>query len=302
MNSSIKSLLWLAAAAGAVYFGFQQHQDRQQADLELQVTGGQARARELDQNLKLARAKVEVAQGESVAGAGYEDQFNASTKVIEDGQKQASALMEQWIRIDNDRAEAIKAVREAEFKKPPSDLILKDGTKLEAFVLRSVTGEKMVSAEHSSGIIKLPAEKLPDDLKARLALGWIPQPPAVLNIDKNGKLTIKENAREEAAGSGDPAVPEDDNAPTVVDTSSVVGLTKSLGRVEAQLTRTQAALEAERANLRKLGMFKSEVIGPGGKSYGVLKKEGNARLAALAAKLQRLRAEKKDLEHRIKIF
>ena len=69
------------------------------------------------------------------------------------------------------------------------------------------------------------------------------------------------------------------------------------------LSKTQVAFEAERANIRKLEIFKPDVKAPGGgKTYRALKKEANVRLAALAGRIAALRSEVANLKHKMQMM
>ena len=302
MNSAIKSILWLAAAAAAVVFGLQVQKNREIEELQREAADAALRTRELSTNIAMVRAKIEQAQLESTAGADFESKHNNSVLNIAAEQKKIDETIDKWPAVEADRAAAVLAVREKERTRAPYSITLTDGTKMEKFAVRGVPDENTVLVEHSSGLVKIPAEKLPAELKTRLGLGWKPQPPPPgMTIDKDGNAVIKgavKQANEKAAISE----AAKDLGLGAVDTGTLAGVTRAIAATESMLSKTQVAFEAERANVRKLEIYKANLAAPGGKTYGALKKEANERLIALAGRVNALRSELANLKHKMKMM
>jgi hypothetical protein len=234
------------------------------------------------------------------SGADFEANHNASVANIGLEQKKIDQLLEQWPKIDSDRAAAVDAVRKLESTKPPYTITLTDGSKLENFIVRNVTDETTVSVEHSSGVLKLTADKLPEDLRTRLGLGWRPEPPPSMTIDKSGNAVVKQAVKlaNEKQAAEDTAKELGIDAP---DTTSMAGVSRAIVVVEARLKKAKEAFDAERANIRKLAIFKPNLKPAGSnKTYADLGKEANLRLAELAGQVQALTAERNNLQHKLK--
>ncbi len=302
MNSAIKSILWLAAAAAAVVFGLQVQKNREIEELQKETADAGARAKELSANIAMVRAKIEQAQVESTAGADFESKHNNSVLNVAAEQKKIDEIIGKWPAVEADRAAAVLAVREKERTRAPYSITLTDGTKMENFAVRSVQDENTVLVEHSSGLVKIPSEKLPAELKTRLGLGWKPQPPPPgMTIDKEGNAVIKQAVKQanEKAALSDAA---NELGLGSVDTGTLAGVTRAIAATEAMLSKTQVAFESERANIRKLEIYKPNLAAPGGKTYGALKKDANVRLVALAGRVQALRGELANLKHKLKMM
>ena len=297
MNSSFKSLLWLIAAGAAVYFGLRLHKERELDALQLEYNSLMAQTSTLTRDTAMMKEKLLTAQAESVTAGDLEAKHNASLANIAEEQKKIEGLLARWPEVEAARAAAVLAVRKQEATRPPVTVTLTDGTQMEKFVVRGVPSEDMVAVEHASGILKLPADKLPADIRERLALGWKPEPPPRVIVDKDGNAVVKPVERPADAGSA--------NEPAIIekDSSTLSGVTRALAMTEDQLAKVEKSFENERVNIRKLNIFKSDVReGSTGKSYGQLKKEANARLTALAKRIQSLRADKTSLEYKLKSF
>lgn len=297
----IKSLISVGAGLACLLAGLHFHYNREIATLQKDYENQAARAAELNKEAALERARLEQEQGELAAGADYEALHNANVATIAAEQKKIEQLIDEWPKVETERLETVKAVREQETKRPPYTLTLADGTKLENFVVRNIPDEKTVAAEHSSGIVKLSVDKLPDDLKEKLGIGWKPEPPARLEIDREGNAVVKQAIRQmdEKEAAAEAARELNIELP---DTNTMGGVTRALAVIEARLAKMQAAFDSERANARKLAMFKPNLPGPGGKTYAVLGKESNDRLVALAGQLTNLRTERSKLQHKLKSF
>lgn len=302
MNSTIKSLLWVSAAVAALVFGIKLQKDRQIEALQKDYTMEVARSAELVRETALVRAKLEQAEGDSRAATEFESKHLASLARIAEAQKKIEGLIAQWPAVEADRAAAVREVRDKETTRPPASVTLTDGTRMDNFVVRRVIDETTLAVEYANGLVKLTADKLPEELKRRLGLGWKPEPPPVLFIDKDGNAVIKS----EGKPAGEPAAKDaatGEPGPGKADLGTMAGVSRALAAVESQLARTQADLETQRARIRKLEIFKSNVIAPGGsKTYGALKKEANILLAGLAGRVQALRAERNNLQYKLKSF
>ncbi len=300
MNSLLKSLIFGALALGTLLAGIHYQRDREIKGLQQEYEILASRAAELARETALAKANLEQAQALSSSGADFEANHNASVANIAREQKKIDQLLEQWPKVDADRAAAVDAVRKLETTKPPYTLTLTDGSKLENFIVRSVPDEKTVSVEHSSGVFKVAADQLPEDLRTRLGLGWRPEPPPSMTIDRNGNAVVKQAVKlaNEKQAAEDTAKELGIDAP---DTTSLAGVSRAIVVVEARLKKAKEAFDAERANIRKLAIFKPNLKPAGSnKTYADLGKEANLRLAGLAGQVQALTAERNNLQHKLK--
>lgn len=298
----LKSMIWVVLGIAAVVVGLHFQKEKELGELQKEYDGVLTRSNEVNREIGLVKAKIDIAQTENGSGADLEAKHNASVVTIGAEQKKIEAIVAEWPAVETARFDAVKQVRENEFKKPVYSLTMPDGTKLDSFAVRGVPDENTVSVEHANGLVKMPADKLPDDLRKRLGLNWKPEPPAAMQIDREGNAVLKQATREteEKAAAEETAR---ELGVANLDTTTISGLTKSLAVVDAQLTKALASLEAERANLRKLDIFKANMPAPGtGKTYGTLKKESSVKMAALAGRVQRLRGERADLQQKMKSF
>lgn len=297
MNSNFKSLLWLIAAGAAIYAGLRTTKQRELDALQEEYTSVTAQAASLARDIPLMKEKLLTAQAESVTAGDFEAKHNASLAGIVAEQKKIEELLARWPEVEAARAAAVQEVRKRESNRPPVTATLTDGTKMEKFVVRGVPSETVVAAEHASGLLKLPADKLPAEIRERLALGWKPEPPPRMTVDQDGNVMIKPVER-----STDPGAAETP-ANVEKDSTTLGGVTRALASNEAALGKAEKSFENERIYLRKLGIFKSDAReGSSGKTYGQLKKDANARLIALAKTIQKLRADKGALEVKLKGF
>lgn len=300
MNSLVKSLFFGAIAFGLLFAGLHFQRDRELKKLQQDYETLASRAAELARETALAKANLEAAQAVNSSGADFETNHNASVANIAVEQKKIDELLDQWPKVDAERAAAVEEVRKRESDKAPYTLTLTDGSQLENFVVKSVPDDNTVSVEHSSGVVKIAADKLPEDLRTRLGLGWRPEPPPGMSIDKDGNAVIKQAVRlaDEKKATDDAARELGMEAP---DTSTMAGVSRAIVVIEARLKKAQEAFDAERANIRKLAIFKPNLKPVGStKTYAVLSKEANQRLAGLAGQVQALRAERNNLQYKLK--
>lgn len=288
------------AAVAALFFGLRMQKDRELDALQQDYNSHLTRASELSRETALIKEKLQNAEAEQGSAGDLELAHNTSLANIAAEQKKIEALLAKWPAVEAERAAAVKAVREKETTRPPVDITLADGTKLEKFVVRNVPSEDVVAVEHATGVVKLSADKLPTDIKERLALGWKPDPPPTVTMDKQGNAVVKQAERvalEKAAA----AETAKELRNVEVDSTTIGGVARALAQAGSQLEKAEQAFEDERANIRRLGIFKSEVMDKGtSKTYGQLKKEANARLASLAGRIKTLRGEKNNLEYKLK--
>lgn len=296
MNSALKSLLLMAIAIGALVYGIYLHKSRQIAGLETDLSALNSRSKELAKEITVLRAKAELAQEESQTAAGFEATHKESEAVIAAEMKRIDELAATWQQLDTERVAAVKKARETSPTLAPARVTLTDGTVLENLVVLSVPNENTISVEHSNGLVKLTAEKLPADLKDRLGLGWTPAAPGVFSVDKNGigSVTATDKPADTSSTVSAPA-------PQAEDLQTVTGLTRAIASTEAKLASAQKEMNNERANIRRLNMFKSDMKAANdSRTYGALKKEANLRLAKQAQKVLELQSTLDGLKHRLK--
>ena len=292
MNSILKNAILVGASGAALFFGLRMKADGELAAVKQSETVAQGELTEATRNLEILRAKLEVAKTESKAGSGFEEKHNQSVAAIAAEKKKIAEVLAKWSGVDAQREAAVKAVREKEPTRPPGAISLADGTKLTQLVIRSVPDEKTVSVEHSGGLGKIPAEKLPEEVKARLGIGWRVDPPAVLDFDGKGNAVAQQVPGLDAT--------EELNLESL-DSSNIAAVVKSLALVETHLSKTAAALETEKAVLRKHAIYKADLVAPGtGKTYQALKNECNMRLATLANRVEALKGAKGTLQQKLK--
>ena len=292
MNSISKNAIFLGASGAALFFGLRMKHDQEVGALKHSATVAKGELEEAVKNLEILRAKLEVAKTESKAGSGFEEKHNQSVAAIAAEKKKIAEVLAKWSGVDAQREAAVKAVREKEPTRPPVAISLEDGTKLTQVVIRSVPDEKTVSVEHSGGLGKIPAEKLPEEVKARLGIGWRVDPPAVLDFDGKGNAVAQQvpglDATEELHLES-------------LDSSNIAAVVKSLALVESHLTKTSAALETEKAVMRKHSIYKPDLVAPGtAKTYRALKEECQVRLVSLANRVEALKGTKGTLQQKLK--
>lgn len=292
MNSIAKNAILLGASGAALYFGLRMKHDQEVAGLKHSETVARGELTEATKNLDILRAKLEVAKTESKAGSGFEEKHNQSVAEIAAEKKKIAEVLAKWSGVDAERVAAVKAVRDKEPTLPPGTMSLADGTKLTKVVIRSVPDEKTVSVEHSGGLGKIPVEKLPEEVKARLGIGWKVEPPAVLDFDGKGDAVAKQGTGPEGAEELDLGT---------LDTSNIAAVVKSLALVESHLTKTSAALETEKAVMRKHSIYKPDLVAPGtDKTYRALKEECQVRLVSLANRVEALKGARGTLQQKLK--
>ncbi len=292
MNPILKNTILVGASGAALFFGLRMKHDQEVAALKHSATVAQGELEEATKNLEILRAKLEVVKTESKAGSGFEEKHNQAVAEIAAEKKKIAEVLAKWSGVDAQRVAAVKEVRDKEPTRPPGVISLADGTKLTLAVIRSVPDEKTVSVEHSGGLGKIPVEKLPEEVKARLGIGWKVEPPPILDFDGKGNALAKQ-------GTGSDGTEELNLA--TLDTSNIAAVVKSLALVESHLTKTSAALETEKAVMRKHSIYKPDLVAPGtDKTYRALKEECQVRLASLAERVEALKGAKGTLQQKLK--
>ena len=292
MNPIFRNTILVGASGAALFFGLRMKHDQEVAALKHSATVAQGELEEATKNLEILRAKLEVVKTESKAGSGFEEKHNQSVAELAAEKKKIAEVMTKWSGVDAERVAAVKAVRDKEPTRPPGVISLADGTKLTLAVIRSVPDEKTVSVEHSGGLGKIPVEKLPEEVKARLGIGWKVEPPPILDFDGKGNALAKQGPGADGT--------EELNLATL-DTSNIAAVVKSLALVESHLTKTSAALETEKAVMRKHSIYKPDLVAPGtDKTYRALKEECQVRLASLADRVEALKGAKGTLQQKLK--
>ncbi len=294
MNSIAKNAILLGASGAALFFGLRMKHDQEVGALKHSSTVAKGELEEAVKNLEILRAKLEVAKTESKAGSGFEEKHNQSVAEIAAEKKQIAEVLAKWSTVDAERVAAVKAVRDKEPTRPPGAMSLADGSQLTQVVIRSVPDEKTVSVEHSGGLGKIPVEKLPEEVKARLGIGWKVEPPPMLDFDGKGDAIVKQ-------GTDGAAVPTEELDLKTLDTSNIAAVVKSLALVESHLTKTSAALETEKAVMRKHSIYKPDLVAPGtDKTYRALKEECQVRLVSLANRVEALKGARGTLQQKLK--
>lgn len=292
MNPILKNTILVGASGAALFFGLRMKHDQEVAALKHSAKVAQGELEEATKNLEILRAKLDVAKTESKAGSGFEEKHNQSVAELAAEKKKIAEVMTKWSGVDAERVAAVKAVRDKEPTRPPGVISLADGTKLTQAVIRSVPDEKTVSVEHSGGLGKIPVEKLPEEVKARLGIGWKVEPPPMLDFDGKGNALAKQGPGADGT--------EELNLATL-DTSNIAAVVKSLALVESHLTKTSAALETEKALMRKHSIYKPDLVAPGtDKTYRALKEECQVKLASLAERVEALKGAKGTLQQKLK--
>ena len=298
--NSFKSILWLLAAGAALYFGLRLQKERGLDELQQDYNNVTARAMELSRDMAALKEKLQNARMEGGTGESFEAAHNASLANLAAEQKKIENLLAQWPVVEADRVAAVQTVREKTFLLPPATITLADGSKLEKFVVKSVPNEQTVGVEHAHGLVKLSLDKTPDDLKERLALGWKPDLPATLSMDKDGNAIVRQAQRSAAGKEAEAEAAKDLNL-MEKDSTTIGGLTRSLAATETMLAQAEKNFDSERLYIRTLGIFKSDIKDPKtGKTYGQVKKEANARLSGLAVQVSALRAQRSEVQHKMK--
>ncbi len=300
MNSTLKSLTWVAVALVTLYFGVRFQKEREIRDLTQQKEVLTGRAAELAKDLVVTRTKLQAAEAESTVASTLEAQHNASLENITAEQQKVDDLMARWSEAEAERAASVAEVRERAATQKPVTYPLPGGKEMKDVVVRSVPDENTVSVEYANGLVKLKADEVPEKLKAMLGLGWRPIPPPRLTLDKDGNAVVKAGA---IKASGESAASEvaRELATAETDSTSIPGLSRALTKVDALLKKSKADYEAQRLKVKKWTIFKKD-LSPAGSNmtYGELRQEGNNELVRIAGRVQALKAEKAKIEHKLK--
>jgi hypothetical protein len=301
MNQHLKSCFWLAVALASIFWGLRYQKTREMAILKTELADVTKRSSEMTKESTLLKAKLDLMEQENAQGANVEESLKQSLSSVAEEQKKIEALVQEWRGLDAARKTAVLEAREKEKTRPAATVKLADGTVMEKFAFRSAVDDNTVSAEYSNGIIKLAADKLPEEMRARLGFGWNPEQPMTLFLDKSGNSVVKKALEEDEmkTAAAEVALELGGNKS---DTATMEGVARTLAKTEALLAKATTALDAQRQKIRQLAMFKQNLMGPEGKTYAVHQKEANKYLAALAGRIQALRNEKIKLQAKLKTF
>jgi hypothetical protein len=301
MNQHLKTGFWLAVAMGSIFWGLNYQKNREITTLKTELADISKRSSDLNKESALLKAKLELMEKENAEGTDFEEATKKSLSTVAEEQKKIKALVQEWKSLDAARKAAVQEARDKEKTRPAATIKLKDGTVMEKFAFRSAVDEKTVSAENSNGIIKLDADKLPDEMRTRLGFGWNPEQPVTMFLDKSGNPVVKKAVEEDEMRTAAAEVAKELGSDKS-DTATMEGVASALAKTEALVAKATTALETQRQKIRQLAMFKQDLIGPEGKTYAVQQKEANKYLATLAGRLQALRYEKIKLQAKLKAF
>lgn len=290
MNPLLKGILFLALAGGLVAYAMDDKIGKEQEKLQQSLTDFSSRLRILDKETETVRQRRARLQNEVGTVADLDKQNNENMVAIPEERKKADELLLKWKAADQERAAAVMAVRENEKKLPPHSLTLKDNSKLEQFILRSVGEDDVLTVEHANGLMKLPADKLTPEYAEHLGIGWKPVPPAAPELKPQEKvmISVAQQAAEKKMS------PEEKNAIKQIEKLTA---SEQLSKVEAELLKTQSDFEAAKQDMRALDIRKSDakVKGGTGQTYGDLKIAAGAKVSTLAKRVVFLQSQRRSL-------
>lgn len=295
MNGILKGILFLGAVGGMVAYGMDSKVGKEQEQLQQSLGEMKSKVRTAEKEVELAQQRRTKLQGDVGTLTDLDKTNTANMAAIPEEQKKTVELLAKFNAQDNERASAILAVRENDKKLPPRQLVLKDGSKLEQFVLRGISEEDVVSAEHADGLTKIPADKLSAEYAAHLGLGWKPVAPVSPALKPQDQVIV--NVAKQTLA--EKLTPEQKAEIKKLESMSA---SEQLAKVEIQLSAAKAELETARAELRALDIRKSDakVKGGNGITYGQLKVEAGTRVALLAKKVTALQGQQRGLQKQIK--
>ena len=298
----MRSLIWIAIAAASIFAGlaFKNKADLEKTQQEYDSIA--ALSSGTVQEIAKMKAKYDEFQSEFVPAVTLETKHQTSLAKIATEKKLIDELLVKWNAADADRESAVKAVRELEVTKPPATLVMAEGPPLTQFQLRSVPDEKTISVEHSSGLVKISADKLTAEYKKRLGLGWKPEPPPAMSIDRTGKAVLAADRKNAELDALDEELDKELKVDTEIDTLTMAGVASALASTDAKLAKANEAFRAERANIKKLAMFKQNMSAGGGRTFGEQSKAANQRLIKLAERVTLLQNQQTNLQSKLKTF
>ncbi len=289
MNPILKGVFFVALGCGVTGWVWDTEIAKDQEQLTQALADANGNLRQLDKQVEDANQKRIALQGEVDVVTEMEKQNSDNMAAIPQEQKKAVELLEKLKAVDADRASAVQAVREAEKKAAPRTLTLKDNSKLEQFVLKSVGDDEVLSVEHANGLMKLTPDRLTPEYSTRLGLGWktvFPDPP---NLDADQKATVVV-AQQAADQKIDPA------EKAAMKQLEGKNATSELAKVETALGLAKGQLENARQEVRALDIRKSDAMVKGSsKTYGDLKVDASEKVAALAKKVITLQQRRRSL-------
>lgn len=294
MNQTVKVILMLAFAAGTIGMAMDKQLGSKQEEIQKSVTEMNIRLRNTETELEAARQRQIKLQGEVGTITDLEAKTAESQTAIPEEQAKIKQLLEKWAEVEKERLAAVDAVRAAELKATPRNMKLADGSVLEGFVLRKLTGDETLTVEHNGGLVKLTADKLNPEYITRLGLGWKPVPPVGAKLSPDDEAIMQE-AKIVADEGLSPEELAESKAAEKMDLGS------QLARVEASLGKAEVAFDAAKAKTAYLRMFKSDATPKNtSKTYGELRTEASEAVAAAARKVEALRVQRNVLQKKIK--
>ena len=297
----MKSLIWIVLGAAAIFAGISVKNKTDLEATQQELNGITAVGNGSAQEIARMKGVYEQLLAEYVPSSTLESKHKASAENIIVEKKKIDELLQKWTATDAERETAVKEVRVLEATKPPATLAMAEGAPLTQFMLRSVPDEKTISVEHSGGLGKISADKLSAEYKKRLGLGWKPEPPAGIIIDKEGKAVIKAATQTAEQKAVDDDLDKELPGTPQADTMTMAGTARAIASTETSLAKATEAMKAERANVKKLAMFKQNMAS-GGATYGEQSKAANLRLMKLAQRVTTLQHQLTALENKLKTF
>jgi hypothetical protein len=297
----MKSLIWIVLGAAAIFAGITVKNKSDLEAIQQELSGITALGNGSAQEIARMKALYEQSLAEYVPSSTLEASYQTSAGNITAEKKKIDELLQKWTETDLLRETAVKEVRALEATKPPATLAMAEGPPLTQFLLRSVPDEKTISVEHSGGLGKFSADKLTAEYKKRLGLGWKPEPPAGIDIDKEGKAVIKAATQTAEHQAVEDDLDKELKVTPPADTMTMAGTARAIAATETSLATAKEAMKAERANVKKLAMFKQNMAS-GGRTYAEQSKQANLRLIKLAGRVTTLQNQLTSLENKLKTF
>jgi uncharacterized membrane-anchored protein YhcB (DUF1043 family) len=295
MSGILKGIIFAGVVGGIVAYGMDSKVGKEQEELQQSLTDMKARLRIAEKEVDTIQAKRTKLQQDVGNLTDLEKTSTDSMAAIPEEQKKSVELMAKFTALDAERASAILAVREKDKQLPPRQLTLKDGSKLEKFVLRNVGDDEVITAEHADGLAKLTPDKLTPEYAAHLGLGWKPAAPSPPELKAQEKVLVSV-AQQSLTQK---LTPEQKAEIKNLESKSA---SEQLAKVKIEMAKVSEELDSARAEVRALDIRKSDgkVKGGNGVTYGQLKVEAGTKVSMLAKKLTSLQAQKRALEKQIK--
>lgn len=295
MSGILKGIVFAGVVGGLVAYGMDSKVGKEQEQLQQSLSDMKGRMRIAEKEVEAAQQRRTKLQQDVGTLTDLDKTNTENMAAIPEEQKKAVELVAKFKALDEERASVVLMVRENDKKLAPRQLVLKDGSKLEKFVLRGVSDDDVVSAEHADGLTKLPADKLSPEYAAHLGLGWKPVPPAAPELKAQDKVIVSV-AQQSATQKLTPEQKAE------IKKLQSLSASEQLVKVETELNKAKADLETARAEMRALDIRKSEakVKGGNGVTFGQLKVDAGAKVAMLAKKVTALQGQQRGLQKQIK--